>query len=160
LAELGVRQSSSSKPGRYLLQVGALWCGACAFAHHTSAHSRLICGTLDLYEIPVTRHPHKLPGPEGGDPPDLRPDRGLPLALYQEILDGAIDEMVKMDPPIKTIVAITHNTIDYLDRDNPKRKIMESQIDYVREASARRGLTLVPATLEEIHREADKIEAF
>ncbi len=160
LADLGVKQSSSSKAGRYQPKVAALWAGACPFAHHASAQNRLICGGLDLYEIPVTRHPHKGSDPQGNEPHDLRPDRGAPIPLYREILDEAIDEMCKMDPPVMTLVGITHNTIDYLDTENPKRKILEAQIDHAREVAARRGLVLVPATLEDIHHEADKISAF
>jgi peptidoglycan/xylan/chitin deacetylase (PgdA/CDA1 family) len=160
LAELGVKQSSSSKPGRYGVQTASLWWGACPFAHHASARSRLICGDLDLYEIPVTRHPRKWSTPSANEPYDLRPDSGHPIALYYDILDEAIDEMIKMDPPIKTIVGITHNTVDYLDQENPKRVILEAQIDYVRHAAAERGLTLVPATLAEIHQAADKAGAF
>jgi len=63
LAELGFRQSYCSVPGRYDPQAGHYWWGAFAHSHHTSAKSRLICGDLDLYEIPVTRDLQPIAGP-------------------------------------------------------------------------------------------------
>lgn len=160
LSDLGVRQSSASMPGRYLPVVAARWTGAHRYPHHTSRKCRLICGDLDLYEVPVTTHPYRWLDDQHTNTHDLRPDRELPQDVYRDLLDACLDEMLKADPPLKTLVALTHNTIDYLDPDNPKRALMEFQIDYARYAVEAKGYEFVPASLEVIHAEADRIGAY
>lgn len=163
LFELGYRQSSSAKPGRYRKGVHALWHGVYPYPHHVSPMSRLICGDLDLYEIPTSCHPTKRRYHDPNDPIDLRPDTGrvaYPEEIYAETIDACIEEMIKMDQPIKAIVAPTHNTQEYLDRNNPKRKLMEFVIDYTKEAAEKHSLKFIPATLEEIHQQADEVGAF
>ena len=76
------------------------------------------------------------------------------------MIDARMEHMLRSDPPIKAIVAITHNTIDYLDAENAKRKIMEFEIDYVKEIVEANDYEFVPASLEDIHREADRIGAY
>ncbi len=160
LAELGVRQSSSSMPRRHLPELAARWVGVHPYPHHASAKSRLVCGDLPLFEVPIAVHPFKWANPEHTVAPDLRPDRGLEPAFYEDIIRSWLENMLRADPPIKTIVAITHNTIDYLDRQNPKRKIMELEIDCIRQAVTESGHQFVPATLQDIRREADRIGSY
>jgi len=160
LDELGIRHSSSSMPGRYYPQVAANWVGAHRFPHHASPLNRLIAGSLDLYEVPVTSHPYEWGDAEHTSAQDLRPDRGHPLAFYQATIDAYLEFMLRADPPVKAIVPITHNTIDYLDRDQAKRKIMEFQVDYTKTAVEALGYEFVPAALADIHSEADRIGAY
>jgi hypothetical protein len=160
LNDLGVRQSSSSLPGRHQPSIAAYWAGAYAYPHHASRKCRLVCGDLDLYEVPITYNPYRWLDEAHTAACDLRPDRGAPIEFYREMLDAYTEQMLRGDPPIKAIIAITHNTIDYLDPENPKRKIMESQIVYVKELAAKNGYEFVPASLEDIHREADRIGSY
>ncbi len=160
LNDLGVRQSSSALPGRHVSRSNACWVGVHPYAHHTSRKSRMICGDLELYEVPLTGHPYEWADDARMAAQDLRPDRGYEIAFYKGIIDAHVEKMLRCDPPIKAIVAITHNTIDYLDRDCPKRKIMEFEIDYAREVAEKNGYELVPASLEDMHREADRIGAY
>ena len=160
LDELGVRQSSNSIPGRHVPQVAACWAGAYPYAHHASRRSRLVCGDLDLYEVPVTTHPYEWMDAERTAAYDLRPDRGAPIDVYRGIIDGRLEHMLRSDPPVKAIVGITHNTIDFLDRDNPKRRLLEAEVEYAKEAVERLGYEFVPACLGDIRREADRIGAF
>ena len=160
LNELGIRQSSSSLPGRHQPSIAAYWAGAYPYPHHASRKCRLACGDLELYEVPITYHPYKWLDEAHTAAYDLRPDRGAKIEMYREILDAYMEQMLRSDPPIKAIIAITHNTIDYLDAENPKRKIMEFQIDYVKEVSQKNGYEFVPASLEDIHAEADRIGSY
>ncbi len=160
LNDLGVRQSSSSLPERHLVQVGARWIGAPPYPHHTSRKSRLVCGDLELYEVPVAAHPYKWANDDRTAMYDTRPDRGYDLAFYRDLIDAYVEKMMRSDPPIKSLIAITHNTIDYLDPDNPKRKIMEFEIDHSREVVESRGYEFVPASIEDIHLEADRIGSY
>lgn len=160
LDELGIRQSSSSMPGRYYPQVAANWVGAHRFPHHASRLNRLVAGSLELYEVPVTTHPYEWADPEHTSARDLRPDRGSPPQFYKDIIDAHIEYMLRADAPVKAIVSITHNTIDFLDPGNPKRQLMEFQVDYAKTAIEAQGCEFVPAALEDIHREADGIGAY
>lgn len=160
LDELGVRQSSNSIPGRHSPTVAACWAGAFQYPHHASRTCRLVCGDLDLYEVPVTTHPYQWMDPEHSAAYDLRPDRGMPLDVYRGIIEARMEHMLRSNPPIKAIVGITHNTIDYLDAGNPKRRLLADEIDCIREATERHGYEFVPASLGDIHREADRIRAF
>jgi len=160
LNDLGVRQSSTAMPGRYLPALAARWTGVHPYPHHTSPKSRLVCGDLELYEVPLTSHPYQWGDDDRTAALDLRPDRELPLDDYRGIIDASVEAMLRADPPVKAIVAITHNTIDYLDVDNPKRRIMEFQVDYARRVVEENGYEFVPASLEMIHEEADRIGAY
>lgn len=160
LDELGVRQSTNSIPGRHSPRVAACWAGAFPYPHHASRKSRLVCGDLDLYEVPVTTHPYEWMDADRTAAYDLRPDRALPIEVYKDIIDARVEHMMRSDPPVKAIVGITHNTIDYLDTHAPRRRLFEAEVDYVKETVERHGYELVPGSLGDIHREADRIGAF
>ena len=160
LNDLGIRQSSTAMPGRHLPDIGACWCGVHPYPHHASRKSRLVCGDMELYEVPIMTHPYQWVDDRRTVAYDLRPDRGHKIEVYRGMIDAYMEQMLRCDPPIKAIVAITHNTIDYFDADNPKRKIMEFQIDYVKQVVETNGYEFVPASLEDIHREADRIESY
>ena len=160
LSEIGYRQCSCSKPERNSPKVGAVWVGAFPYAHRTSEKSRLICGDLDLYEIPITSDIvcNKF---DIGDPMDLRPDGyGVRASLkdYSRIIDRNIERMLLMECAIKTIVMITHNTIDF-HRDF-RKDALRFVLDYTRKAAGEHGLEFESVTFEKTRLIADSIDAF
>jgi len=146
LYELGFRQSSSCKPERNIPAVYAVWVGAYPYARHVDPNNRLIPGNLELYEIPLTVNWEKRRA-GWGDPLDLRVEAPCSLNDHRETIDTNIDKMIRLKVPMKTLVAITHNTENFLE----KWRVLEFMADYVKESARRYGLNLVPATLEEIH---------
>jgi len=160
LEDLGYKVSSSSMPGRYNPETHALWVGKFPFPHHTNRKSRLVVGDMDLYEIPVTKHPNRyLIGTK--EPHDLRPDRfgrHASIETYKDTIDAWLELMKQIDPPVKTIVVGTHNTIDF-DRDF-RRQALEFVITYSKEAVEKEGYEFVPATMMDVRAEADRIGAF
>lgn len=106
----------------------------------------LIPGNLELYEIPLTVNWVKR-RVGLGDQLDLRVEAPCSLNDNRETIDANIERMIRLEVPLKTLVAVTHNTEYFLE----KWCILEFMADYVKESARRYGLNLVPATLEEIH---------
>ena len=153
LYEVGFRQGSVSAPERVMPKYRAVWAGAYPYAHHVHPNFRLIPGDLDFYEVPTTEDRERRTW-SGKSAMELRVEMAG-MEDHRQTIDKSIADMVENRVPVKTIVAITHNFIDYEDPDAPKRKILEGMATYVWEASERFGLKLRPATIEQIHRVAD-----
>lgn len=150
LAELGVRQTSCSKPGRYLPNLAARWLGALPYAHRANTACRLESGNLDLVEVPITSHPgERFFARDCFDPKDPRPDSNYPPEVYLEIVDAALLEMALIDPPVATFVILTHNTLDYGSRDEPRRAHMLAMLRYLRTKESQ-GWRVVPSSLTKV----------
>ena len=162
LAELGFRQCYCSGPGRYNPDAGQVWWGAFPHSHHVSSKSRLVCGELDLYEFTVTRSLKPVPGPAPGTwrVQDFRAEYEMGFDEIMELADASITDMLMRDHPILYIHAPTHNTWDVGDRTSPRRKAIETTIDVVYALAEKHGLDLVPATLKDMHEEADRLNAY
>ncbi len=157
LAELGVEQCSCSKPGRYRPDIAARWYGAPAYAHRVGTGSRLVPGQLGLVEVPVTSHPGERFSREPSfDPRELRPDSQHAPEVYREIVDLALWEMELLQPPVKTIVVLTHNTIDYTAEDDRRRVLLVEILRYIK-AKAAEGWEVVPATFADIRAAHDGV---
>ncbi|MHB0877251.1 MAG: polysaccharide deacetylase family protein [Anaerolineae bacterium] len=150
LADLGVKACSCSKPGRYRPEIAAWWYGALPYPHRTHAAGRLLAGDLDLVEVPVTSHPgERFSSKPSFDPRELRPDSQHDPAVYREIVDLALWEMEMLAPPLHSIVILTHNTIDYTVRDDPRRDLLLQTLRHIR-GKADQGWEIVPATLSDV----------
>ncbi len=57
--------------------------------------------------------------------------------------------------PVKTVLSITHNTLDYKDKTEPRREVLEKVADYLWQSADEFGLQLCPITLERLHRIVD-----
>ena len=162
LAELGFRQCYCSAPGRHNPAAYQKWWGAFPHSHHTSAKSRLVCGDLELYEFPVTRSLKPVPGPQPGAwrVEDFRAEREMGFGQIVEIADASLEDMLLRDHPILYIHAPTHNTWDVGDRTSPRRKAVETTIDAVYALAEKHALAVEPASLADMHREADRLNAY
>lgn len=161
LDELGFRQSYVSGPGRYNPPWGHLWWGAFPFSHHASSKSRLVPGELELYEIPVTRTlvPEQV-APWIWMPTDYRPEAEKSYQQTMEIAGAWVREAMMRDHPILYLSAGTHNTWDVADRASGRRKALEVSIEVAHDLAAELDLELVPASMEDLHAEADRLHAY
>lgn len=152
LAELGVKQTSCSKAGRYRPDIGARWLGALPYAHRASATCRLESGDLDLVEVPVSSHPGERFSLEPRfDPKDPRPDSAYAPEVYAGIVDACLHEMALLSPKVATFVVLTHNTLDYGSEVEPRRALMLGMLRHLK-AKQEEGWTLVPAGLADVRR--------
>jgi hypothetical protein len=162
LAELGFRQCYCSCPGRYSPKYGQRWWGAFPHSHHTSSKSRLICGELDLYEFTLTRSLVPEPGPEPGTwrVTDFRAESEMGFEGIMAMAEASLQDMLLRDHPILYVHGPTHNTWDVGDESSPRRKTVEATIDAAYALAEKHALELVPATLAEMHAEADRLGAY
>jgi len=161
LHELGFRQCYCSVPGRYNPAAGQMWWGAFPHSHHVSSRSRLVCGDLDLYEFPLNRTlapANAVPGEFV--PNDLRAEREWTFDDAMAIAEASVRDMLWREHPILYLHVPTHNTWDATDRSHPRRKAVETTIDVAYALAEKLDLTLVPATLQEMHERADELGAY
>jgi len=176
LAEMGFRQTSSSLPGRHAPQIAADWVGAQMHPHRTDAVNRLASGQLSLFEVPVTADPTgERPG-GGVDPLHLRlesiarapyrqdntvlgPERASTqtrpedfFALAERMVRDQVDKQI----PVKTIVAGTHNMFEFGHPDDIVSSYLIALIDQLKQIAVRNGLTVIPATIEDIRKGMDE----
>lgn len=161
LAELGFRQSYVSCPGRHNPVAGQAWWGAFPHSHHASSRSRLVCGELELYECPLNRTLVPREGPPGiFSVDDLRAEREWDFDDAMAIARASVDDMLRRDHPILYVHAPTHNTWDATHRNHPRRRAVETTIDVAYALAEELGLVLVPASMEDMHRRADELNAY
>ena len=163
LDELGYRQCYVTGPGRHNLdpRVGHFWWGAYPYSHHASGKCRLIPGDLDIYNITVTTEltPEQV-GPAAWRRVDYRPELEFDYARTMAIAQAWAEDMIRSDHPVLYLFAATHNTWDVGDKSSPRRKALETAIQVSRDLADRLGLELVPASMADIHAEADRLNAF
>ncbi|MEM2739816.1 MAG: polysaccharide deacetylase family protein [Candidatus Bathyarchaeia archaeon] len=141
---LGFREGSCYIPGRVRPEWYAVWVDSPPHPHHV--------GDMDLLDIPVTADLRVKP--KLGDPPHLRIESGS-LDYLKGILSWWLQRLSSIDIPLKTIVAMTHNTVDY-SRGSEGRIKLEGLIQAILEAE-NIGFTIHPSTLREIHGIADRL---
>lgn len=140
LYKLGFRQGSSYIPNRNIRKGGAVWVNADPFPHHVSG--------LDFLEVPITSDISE-PIKEG-DPVHLRIER-YNAQILCKLVEKWVSLLVERNVRVKTIVNITHNTIDYSDRECKCRKRLEELIKCIENCCNRYGLELKPTNLESLH---------
>jgi peptidoglycan/xylan/chitin deacetylase (PgdA/CDA1 family) len=142
---LGFREGSCYIPGRVRPEWYALWSDASPYPHHVEG--------IDFLDIPVTADLRIKP--KLGDPPHLRIELGS-LDYLKGILSWWIHHLSSIDKPLKTVVVMTHNTIDY-GRGAEGRMRLEGLIQALSEEAEKIGFTLHPSTLRDIHELADRL---
>ncbi|MBS7642924.1 MAG: polysaccharide deacetylase family protein [Candidatus Bathyarchaeia archaeon] len=141
---LGFREGSCYIPGRVRPEWYAVWSDSPPYPHHIE--------DIDFLDIPVTADIRFKPSI--GDPPHLRIESGS-LEYLKDILSWWLQHISSIDTPLKTIVAMTHNTIDY-SKGSEERYKLEGLIQAIIEVEDM-GLTIKPSTLKEVHEIADRL---
>lgn len=159
--ELGFAWASNCS-GRYRPEFASNWSGSWPFAHHASRHSNLICGDLNLFEVPLTAGLNVYYDEAIRQPLDLRvetpperlgPDRGKLRAVIAE----HIVEMDRRQVPVRTIIGISHNTNPFGQPGTFQTETLDWVVRHTRELAAAHGLAFTPASFAAIRAEADGV---
>ena len=153
LYDCGFRQGSVSPPEREIPGLRSVWRGSDPDAHHAHPSFRLIAGDLDFYECPMTIDPARRIH-EGGSALEFRIEWGTAEELLS-VVAKRVDDLVERDVAVKTLVSITHNMFEFEDPDDVHRQSLDGVVEGIRQVVEPSGLTLVPATLAEVHAHAD-----
>jgi len=145
LYELGFRQGSTYIPGRRIPKFHAIWVGASPYPHHVEG--------MDFLEVPMTADPHEVV--ERGDPTHLRIE-GAREEVLCSLAERWVRHLVERDCKLKVVVPITHNFIDYSDREGEHRRRLERLVEHLSRLSEELGLELKPATIKGLHELVDR----
>lgn len=148
LFELGFRQTSTYIPQRNIPKYHAVYLDANPYPHHVN--------NMDIFEVPMTSDIRIRP-PVNKDPPHLRIEWGN-VDILKEIVDFWIGHLIKKKIPVKSIVIITHNFIDYSNESLEYTIRLRRLIRYILERAKDYNLNPVPVTIEELHRLVDEME--
>lgn len=149
LERLGFRQSSCCMPGRNFTRVKANWKGSPMYPYHTNKANRLIEGSLELLELPMTV-----------DWESIMWGGLTPLELRIEMVDARahgftirknVDRQLKDDFSLPYISVLTHDIFDYSDKSEFRTHVLEGVIAEIERCAEANGMGLNGATLKEYH---------
>ncbi len=146
--ELGFTSCSHSMPGRNMADLRANWVGAPAHPHFAHAANRLLPGTMNLVEVPITTDPDSMLW-SGTHAQDLRVEL-FDAKNHRFMIDKMLRRERTRSEPVKAIVTLTHNIFDYGDPTEFRAQTMKQMIRDFAELADRHGVNLIPSTLGEI----------
>ena len=76
------------------------------------------------------------------------------------IAEAGVRDMLIREHPILYLHVPTHNTWDATDRSHPRRRAVETTIDVAYALAEKLDLTLVPASMADLHERADELGAY
>jgi len=146
LYKLGFRQASTYIPQRNLPKYYAVYLDANPYPHHVE--------NMDLLEVPMTSDIRVKP-PLNHDPPHLRIEWGR-LEKLISILNFWVNHLVEKDIPVKSIVVLTHNFINYSDETVKHTISLKGLIKNILEIAKLYNLKLIPVTIKQLHEIVDR----
>jgi len=147
LARLGLRQTSTSLPGRKMSAYASNWAGALLFAHYANPNNRFLEGGLDLVEFPLSVDWETMMW-GGITPQDLRVEF-TDAKNHGYLIRKIMQRQVKDKLPMKALLPFTHNIFDYSDRNNFRRETMQAMNNEIIIEGRNLGAALTGATLAE-----------
>lgn len=130
MAAEGFRQGMLSIPTRVLPECASVWAGGPLDIHYTNAYNRILPGSLDLVNIPLTIDPDsRMWG--GKHPQDLRIELVDAKNQWYTIAK-AVDRQIAEETPVKYLAAGTHNIFDYSDERDFRRETLIEVIKHAR----------------------------
>ncbi len=145
LAGLGIRQGSCCVPGRNFTRVRSNWAGAPMDPYRASAANRLVEGSLDYVEIPVT-----------ADWESVMWGGLTKLELRIEMVDARahgftvrknVDRQVAAKAPHPCLCSLTHDIFDYSDPAEFRRRVLDGLVAEIRSCADAKGLDVAGETL-------------
>jgi len=151
IAELGFTHGTLSLPTRVLPECASVWAGAGLDIHYANAYNRILPGSLDLVNIPMTVDPDSRMW-SGKHPQDLRVEL-VDAKNHWYTIAKAVDRQLRDNVSVKYILMLTHNTYDYSDAGNFRRETLKKMIKHAKDIVASKDGKLIGATLEQIANE-------
>lgn len=162
--EIGFAWASNAS-GRHRPEFGAYWSGSWPFAHHASRHSNLICGDLNLFEIPVTSGLRIYYDEAILQPLDLRAETppenlGPNREKLRAVIAEHLAEMDRRRVPVRTIAGGSHNTNPFGQAGAFQAQNLAWTVRHARELAAERGMEFAPAHFAAIRDEAVRVGSY
>jgi hypothetical protein len=155
----GYRQGSCSLPGRIDMEQCCRWDGAFPFPHHTDPLDRMLAGTMEFYEVPVSSDFESRgdPGAEIYTPPHLRIESPCINEHAGELIRSTLSRMAEEDKKATALMFVTHNAVGWGAPEDPHRERLSNLVALLREAAEEHEVELTPATLASVHDYADSV---
>jgi peptidoglycan/xylan/chitin deacetylase (PgdA/CDA1 family) len=147
MAECGIRQASASFPGRTMSQLASNWGGAPLFAHYTHPYNRLLAGSMDFVEIPISVDWESMIW-GGCHPQDLRVEY-TDAKNHSFLIRKIMQRQMRENQPFLALVILTHNLFRYEDRENFRRETMLGMIDTIRKCAQELNVEIVGSTISQ-----------
>lgn len=146
--ELGFRHGITCIPSRVLPECASVHAGAPLNAHYAHRYNRLLEGDLDYVEVPVTVDPDsRMWG--GKHPQDLRVEL-VDAKNHYYTMRKSIERQLRENPPVKYLLAITHNVFDYSDPANFRRQTLIGMLESLKRLAGEFSIDLQPATIGDL----------
>lgn len=156
---------TSHPHSRFRPEFASCWRGSWPYPHHTNRKSKLVYGEMKLFEMPGTNGLTVMYDSNPNQPLNLRAETpaeklGPDRQLLRDVIEENIVEMEKRAIPVRTIIAGSHNTPPFGQRDSHQARNVVWVIRHTREAAASHGLTFRPAHFEDILDEANRVDSY
>jgi hypothetical protein len=140
LTSLGFRCGSVSQPGRCVVRLKAVWTAACRAVHRAHAAFRLVPGSLDFVEVPLTVDMSRTDDTFGVG--DIRFETSTTPDVRQGIQDS-LNWLLQSEALCTHLCFLTHNFVSYSKpSDDPESRlpVLEGALRAIAELAARYGL--------------------
>ena len=156
---------ASNASCRYRPEFYANWGGSWPYPHHASRQSNLICGDLNLFEMPITVGLSIYYDESVKQPLDLRvetpPSRlGDERQKLRAVIEENIVEMERRAVPVRAIAGGSHNTNPFADRASFQSQNLDWVVRHARELAGQYGLEFTPAKFMRIAEYARKVRSY
>ena len=140
------------------MEIASVWEGAPLTIHYANKWNRLLPGTLDFIDVPHTVDTESYMW-GGKHPQDLRVElvdaKNHWYTMYKAMLRQKDDNSI----PVKVLRGVTHNTFDYSDSSDFRRKTLIGMIEAMQSILDNAGCELRAATLGSITEEYRRVVA-
>lgn len=164
LEELGFTWASNAC-GKYRPEFHAKWPGSWRYGHHANARSKLVPGSLRLYEIPLTCGLTTFYDGNTDQPLDLRVETspqmlGADREQLRAVIEENLAEMARRELPLRTIIGGSHNTNPFNRPETHQALNLDWVVRHTRELAAGQALDFSPSSFDAIRAEAERLDVF
>ena len=156
---------TSNASNRHRPEFHAYWSGSWRYAHHASAQSNLICGSLDLFEIPITVGIHEYYDASIRQPLDLRVESpptvvGEGRKRLRAVISENLDEMAQRETPIRTIIGASPNTCAFNDTSTHESQNLGWVVQHTRDLAVEHDLAFTPANFDAMRQQGEAVDSY